>query len=156
MESAPSKIFLRSAAVILCLTGVTKLWSAAGTARLLSEIDPLIHLTTRQIMVAVGLIELAIALFLLFGRGVLGKLWLVFWLGSNFLIYRSAKDLFHLNACPCLGTIARNLPLSRKQTDFLLMVCVLYLLCGSLFMLLSHSSTRPWTGGRDRSSKISM
>ena len=46
---------VRSAGVVLLLTGLAKLWSAMGEARVLGVRDPLFGLTSRQLMLWVGL-----------------------------------------------------------------------------------------------------
>ncbi len=140
------KIFLYSTAVLLLLTAAAKVYSATGTARILTATDPLVHLAYGRIMVAVGAVEAAVAAYLLIGSNAPAKIWLVLWLGSNFMMYRLANDLLHIKLCPCLGTIGGALPLSRGQLDFLLTILVLYLLFGSTFVLLSG-----WSRGRSES-----
>jgi hypothetical protein len=89
-----------------------------------------------------GALEAAIAAYLLFGRHSVAKLWLVFWLSSNFLMYRCANAYLHLKTCPCLGTIASALPLKKGEVDFLLLTTVLCLFFGSGFTLVSMLSER--------------
>jgi hypothetical protein len=59
-------IFIRSVIVILALTAPAKLISASGGARALDATDPLLMLTHRQVFFPVGMIELALAAFLIF------------------------------------------------------------------------------------------
>jgi hypothetical protein len=55
-------LFVKSAGVVLGLTGLAKAFSAIGAARALDAIDPLIGIPFRLLLLAVGLIELCIAL----------------------------------------------------------------------------------------------
>jgi hypothetical protein len=134
--------FARSTASLLLLTAAAKFYSASGTAKLLTATDPLIHLKYRPIMIGVGSIELAIGLYLLFGRRAWLKPWLIFWISSNFMMYRFANDLLHLKLCPCLGTIADLLPIRKDVVDFSLMIMVLYFFLGSVYFLLREWSRK--------------
>ena len=131
------KLFVRSAAALLLLTALAKLYSAFGSARILTALDPMMHLCYRQIMVGVGLVELAIGIYLFRGRSAVIKLFAVLWLSTNFVVYRMANDLMNFYVCPCLGTVGDSLHLSRKQSGSLLQILVLYLFLGSAFSLLA-------------------
>lgn len=116
---------------------MAKLYSAAGEARILAVRDPLLLLTNRELLLAAGLLELAVAAYLLFGRNARIKLWLLAWLGVNFLLYRLALAwIAPGKPCPCLGTLAERLPLRPDKVDLLLKLVILYMLGGSLFFLL--------------------
>jgi hypothetical protein len=134
-EYFPWRGFLRSAAALLVIAAAAKLYSAAGSARILTVPDPLVHLTYRTLMIGLGALETAIAAYLVCGRHTLAKLWLVFWLSSNFLMYRCASAHLHIHMCPCLGTIAAALPLRKGEVDFLLLVFAACLFFGSAFLL---------------------
>lgn len=135
-------LFLYSTAVLLVLTAAAKLYSATGTARILSATDPLIHLAYGKIMVVAGFVEAAVAGYLLIGRNATAKVWLVLWLGSNFMMYRIANEVLRIKLCPCLGTVGSALPFSRAQVDFLLTILVLYLISGSIIILVSARGNR--------------
>jgi hypothetical protein len=142
MDTRILKPFINSAATLLILTAAAKLYSAAGSARILTVTDPLLHMRYRYVMGAVGLIEVAVAFYLLMGRHVLAKSWLVFWLSSNFILYRFGNAFLHVRLCPCLGTLSDTLPISRAQVDFFLLATVLYLFFGSSFLLLAEWNRR--------------
>src|SRR6478609_1737632 len=97
-------LFVRSVAILLLLTAVAKLFSAFGSARILTARDPMFLLKYWQIMILVGLLELAVAIYLFRGRDSILKLFAILWLGSNFIFYRMANDLMGITVCPCLGT----------------------------------------------------
>src|SRR2546425_1194820 len=107
MRNRFCRMFLWSSAGLLLATAAAKLYGSAGTVRILAATDPLIHFTYRQIMIGTGLLEACTAIYLLGGRNPRAKLWLVLWLGANFMIYRMANEVLHVRLCPCLGTINR-------------------------------------------------
>src|SRR5437870_826552 len=115
-----TRSFLWSSAVILSATGAAKLTAAFGSARILSAMDPFLHLRYRELMIGCALIELAVSVYLIRGRNISLRLLAVLWLGTNFLIYRKASALLHIHVCPCLGTLGDALPLSRNQVNILL------------------------------------
>ncbi len=140
------KAFLWSAAVLLLLTAGAKLYSATGAARILTATDPLLHLPYRTLLVGLGALETVIAAYLLFGRHTMAKLWMLFWLSGNFLMYRCASAYLHIKMCPCLGTIASALPLRKGEVDLLLLTSALCLFFGAAFTLVSASRERPAPG----------
>jgi hypothetical protein len=136
------KLFLYSTAALLLVTAAAKLYSATGTHRILGTSDPLLQVNYRAIMSGVGLLESAIAFYLLMGRSLMAKSFLVFWLSSNFMVYRFATDFLGIKMCPCLGTLTAKLPLSESQVGFLLMLTVLYFFFGSTYILLTAWSNQ--------------
>lgn len=147
MRTPFTKFFFYSGALLLFLTGAAKLYSATGTARILTAIDPLLQLTYRPVMFGVGLLEAAIALYLVSGHNLILKPWLVFWLSCNFMLYRFANAFLHVKLCPCLGTLGSALPISKTAVDTLLLAIVLYLFFGSSLILLRLWSNRDRTPG---------
>ena len=137
------KVFVRIAAILLLLTAGAKLYSATGAARILSFVDPLTHLRYRTLMLEMGLLESTVAAYLVFGSGNAPKLWLLFWLSSNFLMYRCASAYLHIHICPCMGTVSDALPLKRGEANFLLLIAVLWLFFGSAFSLMANLRQRP-------------
>src|SRR5881396_2794148 len=126
--------FFVSVAALLVLTGVAKLYSATGTAKILSLADPILLMNNRVLMVALGLLETGLAIYSLARRGPtteVTRAMTVLWLSSNFIAYRTAVSLAGIKVCPCLGTLASKLPLSREFVDDLLSGIVLYWFLGS-------------------------
>ncbi len=123
--------FIRSTAILLLLTAAAKLYSAAGTARVLTATDPLFHLPNRELMLIVGMIEAAIAVYLLAGRSRVAQTFLIFWLSTNFILYRFGLHFIHHKVCPCLGTLTAKLPLQPETVDAMLRLLVLYWFVGS-------------------------
>lgn len=138
MKTRILKFFFVSTALALFLTAVAKLYSATGTAKILSISDPLFHLNNGTLMSGLGLLEAAVAVYLLLGRDQLMRAAVLLWLSSNFIMYRLAIDLLGVKMCPCLGTLASNLPLSKAQVENSLAAFVLYWFLGSAFILWSE------------------
>src|SRR6478736_9231655 len=113
-------LYTRSVAMLLFLTAAAKFFSSFGSARILTARDPMFLLKYWQIMILVGLLELALAIYLFRGRDSILKLFAILWLGSNFIFYRMANDLMGITVCPCLGTTLEALRLRRRQSDLLL------------------------------------
>jgi len=55
------KWFVFSSGAILATTGVARIWSSFGNAKLLWHPDPVLGIEFRHLMLAVGLLELGIA-----------------------------------------------------------------------------------------------
>lgn len=142
MQTRLFRLYGYSTAALLLLTAAAKLYSASGTVRILTATDPLLHLNYRHIMVAVGLLEAGIAVYLLKGHNVMAKTWLIFWLSSNFILYRFGNAFLRVKLCPCLGTVADTLPVTKAQVDFLLLATVLYMFFGSSYFLLREWNQR--------------
>ena len=58
--------FVPIGGIVLTITGLGKAWSAIGPAQALDVADPIIGISFRHLMLAVGLLELFIAFFCLF------------------------------------------------------------------------------------------
>jgi hypothetical protein len=132
------RLFLVSVATVLFLTAAAKLYSATGTARILSLADPLLHVNNRALLITVGLLEAAIAVYLLFARNErrhLRDATVVLWLSSNFIAYRLSIHFMGVSVCPCLGTLGSKLPLTTGFISNLLGAFVLYCFVGSVWIL---------------------
>src|ERR1051325_1698424 len=123
--------FLQSAAVILFVTAIAKLLSAAGSSVELEHHDPILVLTNRHVFILVAIIELALSAFLLISRHRLLGLLLVAWLATNFLVYRAGLHSVGAPAfCNCIGSYNR-ISLSPFALNLLLLVALGWLLAGS-------------------------
>jgi hypothetical protein len=126
-------MFFRSSSVLLAFTGAAKFYSAAaGTAKILSTQDQFLHVNYRTLMCAVGLVEVGLALFLIFNKSDKMRGSGLLWLSVNFILYRFANFWLGITYCPCLGTLTQKLPLKANQVDLLLTCAVLYWFVGSL------------------------
>jgi hypothetical protein len=136
--------FLHSAAVILFLTGMAKLFSVLGTAAALEEPDALLGLSHRHIFILLGGLELALSAFLLMGRSPQVKLALVAWLATNFLVYRLGLwSMGAPNLCNCLGNLNDYLPVSPRTLNAAAFAALGWLLAGSYTFLIAAWRNRP-------------
>jgi hypothetical protein len=136
-------LFFVSVATLLIVAGTAKLYSATGTAKVLSRTDPILGVNNRALMVALGVLEIGIAGYLLARRDRASdcqRAIAVLWLSGNFIAYRVAMDLAGATVCPCLGTLTSKLPLTHEFINQLLGAIVLYWFLGSALILwLAHA-----------------
>lgn len=124
--------FILTAGVILAVTGAAKIWSALGTSKFLAAVDPILGLKFGQLLLAVGLAEIAVALVCCFSRRQTLALGLIAWLATNFLVYR--VGLWWMDwkrPCGCLGNLTDALHLSPQAAENIMKVLLAYLLIGS-------------------------
>jgi hypothetical protein len=145
--SAPnrSRHYVLSAGAILILTGAAKVWSGLGNSKLLAVIDPIVGIKFGQLMLMVGLAEVAIALVCFFSKRKTLALGLVAWLSTNFVVYRLGLWWMHWHRpCGCLGNLTDALHISPQTADNIMKVVLAYLLIGSYGLLIwQWKSSRP-------------
>src|ERR1043165_3376221 len=130
--------FVSSAAVLLLLTAVAKLFSLTGSVGILDTRDPVFSfLNTRQMLLLVALIEIAVASFVLLRRmEIQTDLLLIAWLGSLFGLYRLALWFAHSQKpCKCLGGALDWTGLSDTAIRGITFAMFVYLLLGGPVLL---------------------
>lgn len=135
META-KKWFCLSAGVIFSISGMAKVWSAWGSARLLQHLDPILNIQFGHLMFAAGVLELLIASICLFNRRQMLVSILVAWLATSLLIYR--MGLWWIGwqrPCNCLGNLTDALHISQQTADTVMKIILAYLLIGSYAIL---------------------
>jgi hypothetical protein len=129
--------FIHSAGVILLVTGLAKIYSSVGEAKVLEVIDPIFRITFRQLMVATGMIELVVACFCFFNHSSNFRLAAVVWISASFLLYRGGLWSMHWRRpCPCLGTLTDQFHISTDKVDSIMLFLASYLFFGSIFCCL--------------------
>jgi len=124
--------FVPSAGIILAITGLAKVWSAFGKVKLLEVSDPIIGLPFGDLLLAVGLVEMAIAWFCFFGKRSVLPTTLVAWFATNLLMYRlGLRWMGWHKPCNCLGNLTDTLHLSPQAADNIMKLVLAYLLVGS-------------------------
>lgn len=129
--------FILTAGGVLAVTGAAKIWTGLGDAKFLAVVDPILGLKLGQLLLAVGLAEIAVALVWCFRRRRTLALGLVAWLATNFLFYR--VGLWWMDwkrPCNCLGNLTDALHVSPQAADNVMKVVLAYLLVGSLGLLI--------------------
>lgn len=119
------------------MTGLAKVISAIGHARVLDAPDPLFGIPLRLVLLLVGQAELFIAFFCLFTKLRNFSLLAVAWVSSNFLVYRLGLWFIDWHQpCGCLGNLTDLLHISPRLADNTMKVMLAYLLVGSYAILL--------------------
>ena len=122
---------------IFVVSGLAKLVSAHGSARVLLQTDEVFGVTNQKLYLAVGTLELCVAAALVKLRSVNLRLMLVAGLSTNFLLYRAGLWLVGApHACPCLGNAAAWTHLDPKAFDMISKGALVWLLGSSYFCLL--------------------
>jgi len=131
-----AKLFTLSAGAILAITGIAKIWSGLGNSKFLAVIDPIFGIKFGQLMLAVGLAEIVIALVCFFSKRQTLALALVAWMATNFVVYRLGLWWMKWHRpCNCLGNLTDALHLSPQTADNIMKVLLAYLLIGSYGLL---------------------
>lgn len=140
----PETWFLRSAAVLLILTALAKGFSALGSNTILEKPDPVFWvLKNRELLVLVGVVEMAVAGLLLSSMPVKVRRGGLLWLCANFLLYRAGLWMTgSAPSCKCMGDLAGQLDLSDAQASWIMLGILGYLFGGSLFFLWRSRSAR--------------
>lgn len=126
-----------SAGVILAVTGVAKMLSALGGAKVLGVVDPIVGLKFGQLMFAVGFLEIVIALVCFCTKRKTLALGLVACLSTNFVLYRLGLWWMDWHRpCACLGNLTDGLHIAPQVADSIMKVVLGYLLIGSYGFLL--------------------
>ena len=132
MRNNLRKSFIYSAGIILLITGMAKLISSAGAARLLQYPDPILLISFRHLFWIVGCIELVVAFVCLRGGRELLQVGLLACFSSVLLVYRlGLLWLGYQKPCPCLGNLTGVLHLSPESADRAMKLILGYLLLGS-------------------------
>jgi hypothetical protein len=128
--------FCFSAGVILLLTGIAKIWSAFGHAKVLAVQNPLLEIQFGHLMIGVGAVELAVAIVCFFSRSTQWTVGCVAWLATNFLLYRFGNVLMNYREpCSCLGNLTDALRISPHVADIAMKIVLAYLFIGSYAIL---------------------
>jgi hypothetical protein len=137
LNDKPVRVFLFLSGVLLSVTGISKLISSAGSARILQYHEPILSIEYRYVFLVVGTLEILTALFCFFGRQQYLKIFVVAWLATNFMLYRLGLILvgYH-KPCSCLGTLTSTLHISPDTANKIMEVILFFLLIGSYYILI--------------------
>jgi hypothetical protein len=124
--------FLLTAGIILLATSLVKLVSAGGEARSLHLPDPLLYLSNRQVFLAVGGLELALAGYLIFGKSSQVQMLALAWLTTSIAAYRLAIWWGNIaKPCGCLGNAMDWSPWLMKHQDSVMKGLLTFMLIGA-------------------------
>jgi hypothetical protein len=104
-ESVFEKWFRGTVVIVLLVTGSLKLITTLGDAENSLIRDPIfLFIRQQHMLIGVGILEIAVALFVTFQRNTLLKLWAILWLCGAFIAYRVGLFLIGFKGnCGCLG-----------------------------------------------------
>lgn len=128
--------FILSAFIVFIITGVAKLCSGLGSAKVLSMQDPILGICYRYLLVFIGSIEIVVAILCIFKQIEKFAIVIVAWLSTSFALYR--LSLYWVNAhqpCHCLGVLTDAIHLSMDSADNIMKGVLTYLLIGSYTIL---------------------
>lgn len=140
--------------LVLAVTGIAKVLSAFGKAKLLDYHDPVTQISFRHLFLLAAIVEVAVALFcLLSNKPILGTK-LIAWLATVFIGYRVGLWLVHWRSpCACLGTLTDALHIPPAVVDSVMKAILGFLAFGSCFVLICKRRARSSTV---RSSRITV
>lgn len=145
-EYTLKRAFALSAALILIATGVAKVASACGSAKLLSEADPIVGIQFRHLLLIIGFVELSIGLVSYVCKGSQIGLMLVSWLATSFVIYRAGLWWMGWHRpCSCLGNLTDALHIPPQLADNIMKGILAYLLIGGYGLLIWQGRRRTCT-----------
>lgn len=127
----------------LAITGCAKIITFFGKNGILDYQDPLLGFPFRNLLLAVGIIELIIAAICLFKGSPRLCALLVALLSINFLAYRIIFKLtgWH-RPCGCLGNLTDVLHIPPEIADNIMKALLAFLLVGSSLILFQHRSRK--------------
>ena len=136
MQAKLYRLFLATAGIVLAITGVAKLLSSAGHAKILHQIDPIFSISFSSLFILVGLLEIIVAIVCFWSKNISSRASLVFCLASAFVAYRvGLKMINYPRPCSCLGSLTDALGIDAETSSRIMLVVLGYLLIGSILTL---------------------
>jgi arabinogalactan endo-1,4-beta-galactosidase len=124
--------FIISAGLILLVTGLAKIISMFGVARVLGADVPILPVTYGHLLLAVGVAELLIATLCFLPKTRRAALRCVAIISTLFLIYRIGLWAAGWHGfCGCMGNLTGEIGISTETAGRVMMALLTYLLCGS-------------------------
>jgi hypothetical protein len=130
-----ARIFVYSAAAILIVTGLAKIFSALPYSKLLMLQDPIFRIPFRALLLEVGFIEVFVALFCLSRRPSQASIVSIAFLAYNFVLYRIGLWWIDFGICPCMGSLTQALGIPPKIADITMTCLAAYLFIGSTALM---------------------
>ncbi len=127
------RFYVATAASSLSVTAAAKLYSSFGSPRILENMDPILKIPVRELMIGTGFVEIMILLALLLAKTPLTKYLSVLWLSSNFILYHWVHWYWKVpSPCACLGHVGDSLGLKPDVVNRALLFVVAYLFVGAV------------------------
>jgi hypothetical protein len=138
MIRTPARLFVRAVATVLIITGAAKVYSVLGPnpAPLLLQKDPIFGIQNNFFILAIALLEFAIAIICLKKADVRLQAAIVAWFSLDLLIYRGGLMWTgYQKPCTCLGSILQNLGVEDKVADVVLWTVAIAMVFGASAIL---------------------
>lgn len=132
MKSKLKNIFFFTAALIISITGLAKLFSAFGSGRILETPDPIVGIQFRYLLLLAGTAEIVVALTSLLFKNCHLKTGFIGCLTALLVLYRFG--LWFLNwhrPFSCLGNLTDMLHIDPVTADYIMQMVLVYLFIGS-------------------------
>ena len=125
------RYFLISAGMLLILTGLAKIISSFGKARILGLLDPVLNIEFRHVFLFVGLLELVLGLFCIFSKRVRLQSMLVAYFAGCVLLYRLGLLVVgYRKFCSCLGNLTDAIRIPPQTADMTMKIVLAYFIVG--------------------------
>ena len=137
--------------LLLAVTALAKILAATGEARILAQPDPLLGLISmRQSMLLAAALEIVVVVLVWRAPTALRGAALLLWIGSVFLFYRMGLWWVGFEgSCRCLGNMGDVFGISPENADWIAKGILVYLLVGSIAILLWYPRFRGHAPDRD-------
>jgi DNA-directed RNA polymerase subunit RPC12/RpoP len=144
------RYFILSAGAILLAAALSRFLIAAGSTQVLALPDPMLGIPLRYAVLAVGALELVVALICLFGRRVGLQIGWLAWLGANYIVFGIGLVWQH---CPpkatCIGSLTDPLRIYHGTPGYILEFIPLCLALGSYAAAVSF-----WFSAEGRTARL--
>jgi len=129
------RAFIASGGIILLVTGLAKLISAFGAARVLLTVDPIFGIQFRHLFLLVGGLEIVVSLVCFFSRSSQFRLASTLWIATGFMLYRVGLEwVGYHKPCHCMGTLTDALGIPPMIADQVMKWILAYLLIGGIIV----------------------
>lgn len=126
------KGFTYSCGAILAITASAKLIGGSEDAQLLNYLDPIFKIPFSHLLLAVGILEIGIAVICFFPSQLRAANYLVAWFSTSLLVYRLGTWYVHWHRpCGCLGGLTDAIHITPQTADMAMKIVLAYLLIGS-------------------------
>jgi hypothetical protein len=132
MSAKLIKCYLYSAGIVLLISGLAKVISGSGNAKILGTPDPIFNVSFRYMFTIVGALEIGIGMGCILGKNLGWRATVLTWLSTSFFLYRiGLLWVGYRQPCHCLGDLSGALHISPYAADNAMKLALGYLLLGS-------------------------
>ena len=138
------RYYIKSLLWLFAITGLLKVISALGRAKLLYEVDPIFSFfTNRQLLLLVAVVEFVTVASIALTASYRSKYLIAGWLGSVFVLYRFSLWIYgYAKPCKCLGALSDWTGIRAKDVDHVAFVLLLYIMLSWCFLLYNSLANR--------------